>query len=724
MAASVQTLARDLNAELGPPHVVRLDYEYVVPTDGRVETRSVPAAIFMSPTPSLHSAFIAFSRTHKGNTLDRVLRDVGYLGAPIAIVQDNATYKAFAFTTPLSGEQIGSADANAAPAWLRSTVLPHVERSQVALPLQTHRELILAQSSDVLEALFATIIRDIARGDTFTPGDFAQAIRVVRAVALEQPAPAPLRSIVTKYRATFSLANLPLESIAHLYESFGLDDDIRRDTGTYYTPPWLARYLVGRLPLKSLLTGRAVDPACGSGTFLVAFLERALLERARRGTLPTPEALRAAVLGIDRDQVAIEATRLTLDIFAHRIGSDAVEWELTAADSTKAQFPSDTLIGNLPFGYRTFEGKDDVSAVILNAWLTSKGSPSFISVLLPESFAYSRSAAPARRRLRMAYRLEELIKLPEGVFSRAAVSTLGLLASRAEPADAVLVRSISNSGIDAFRDAGIARSFVAALSAEKSDPWTLSPFYKEFSSAREHCAGTLTDVAFVRIGLQAYGVEGTIFARETTRAKERRVLEDPAALAQWSPDAWLTLRRLVRDPKELRRTGPIDLFPHAKVIIRSTTNPAQRARLLAVADEHGIWFTDKFIGIWLKEDAGIPLRGLAAYLQTRFAEAWFATFNPSRKARISTLEDLPIPKLPSEWWERATELVQANEIAISPRWVKEGTPDMFRPVQRGSVERWRWFERAVEASFRVDPTQAEEMELSLKALTSGKFGRE
>ena len=66
----------------------------------------------------------------------------------------------------------------------------------------------------------------------------------------------------------FSFEHLPVEIISHLYQYF-IDDG----HGAVYTPPFLASLLLDHVMPYKLLTGteRILDPACGSGVFLVGF---------------------------------------------------------------------------------------------------------------------------------------------------------------------------------------------------------------------------------------------------------------------------------------------------------------------------------------------------------------------------------------------------------------------------------------------------------------------
>ncbi len=49
---------------------------------------------------------------------------------------------------------------------------------------------------------------------------------------------------------------------------------LRHDLGEFYTPDWLARYLVNLSGYEGDIDKRILDPACGSGTFLVAILNK------------------------------------------------------------------------------------------------------------------------------------------------------------------------------------------------------------------------------------------------------------------------------------------------------------------------------------------------------------------------------------------------------------------------------------------------------------------
>ena len=115
---------------------------------------------------------------------------------------------------------------------------------------------------------------------------------------------------------------------------FGSD---RKTTGSYYTPPQLVKQLIktalepviteklknATSPEQGLLTLKVIDPACGSGHFLLAAARRIGVELAkvRTGeTQPTPETLRIAtrdviqncIYGVDLNPLAVDLCKVAL----------------------------------------------------------------------------------------------------------------------------------------------------------------------------------------------------------------------------------------------------------------------------------------------------------------------------------------------------------------------------------------------------------------------------
>jgi len=93
-----------------------------------------------------------------------------------------------------------------------------------------------------------------------------------------------------------------------------LPREIRHDLGEYYTPDWLAE----RLIIQTLGTAdlgdhnkRVLDPACGSGTFLVILIKHIKQRAAKHSYEPTEvlEAILRNVIGFDLNPLAVIAAR-------------------------------------------------------------------------------------------------------------------------------------------------------------------------------------------------------------------------------------------------------------------------------------------------------------------------------------------------------------------------------------------------------------------------------
>jgi type I restriction-modification system DNA methylase subunit len=115
----------------------------------------------------------------------------------------------------------------------------------------------------------------------------------------------------------FSFKHLPVEIISHLYQRF-----VKGGHGTVYTPPFLASLLLDYIMPYNKITGeeRILDPACGSGVFLVGAFKRLiyLLRSKNNWKNPTVNKLKGTlkkcIFGVDLDQNAIDLTAFSLSL--------------------------------------------------------------------------------------------------------------------------------------------------------------------------------------------------------------------------------------------------------------------------------------------------------------------------------------------------------------------------------------------------------------------------
>ncbi|ABW68944.1 N-6 DNA methylase [Desulfosudis oleivorans Hxd3] len=113
----------------------------------------------------------------------------------------------------------------------------------------------------------------------------------------------------------FSFKHLPVEIISHLYQRF-----VQGGHGAVYTPPFLASLLLDQALPYSKLTGteRILDPACGSGIFLVGAFKRLVNVWRSRNSWRRPSVtslkkiLKQSIYGIELDPNAIDLSVFSL----------------------------------------------------------------------------------------------------------------------------------------------------------------------------------------------------------------------------------------------------------------------------------------------------------------------------------------------------------------------------------------------------------------------------
>ena len=214
-----------------------------------------------------------------------------------------------------------------------------------------------------------------------------------------------------------------------------LPREIRHNLGEYYTPDWLAERLLTQVDGKfftadpersaylkrNLLRLRFLDPACGSGTFLVLIIRR-IREAARKLKLPEDQVLEAIlrnVVGIDLNPLAVIAARTNYliglgELLEHRRGE--IEIPVYMADSIvtpargqdlfqQGRFVFQSSVGELAVPKATVQkGRLDRLASLLDEEVRAEVSPEvFVQRASRELELSEAEAAQAREGLRELY---------------------------------------------------------------------------------------------------------------------------------------------------------------------------------------------------------------------------------------------------------------------------------------------------------------------------------
>lgn len=95
--------------------------------------------------------------------------------------------------------------------------------------------------------------------------------------------------------------------LQRLYELI-VPQKLRHDLGEYYTPDWLASYVVDKSGYKGEVGSRFLDPACGSGTFLVQAINKAVKHTPGNEKTVARHILEN-IVGFDLNPIAVLSAR-------------------------------------------------------------------------------------------------------------------------------------------------------------------------------------------------------------------------------------------------------------------------------------------------------------------------------------------------------------------------------------------------------------------------------
>jgi hypothetical protein len=163
----------------------------------------------------------------------------------------------------------------------------------------------------------------------------------------------------------------------------------RKTSGSYYTPDSLVQALLDSAldpvldrieaeaddPAEALLSVTVLDPACGSGHFLLAAARRIAtrLARARAGGVASPadfrhalrDVARACIHGVDRNPMAVELTKVALGIETVEPGKPLgfLDANIRCGDSLLGVFDLAALAQGIPdAAYKQLTGDDKETA--------------------------------------------------------------------------------------------------------------------------------------------------------------------------------------------------------------------------------------------------------------------------------------------------------------------------------------------------------------------------
>jgi SAM-dependent methyltransferase len=225
--------------------------------------------------------------------------------------------------------------------------------------------------------------------------------------------------------ANYSLVTLDVDPeetrdlLKQLYQNL-MPKKLRHALGEYYTPDWLAERLLTQLGYSGDPSKRVLDPACGSGTFLVLAIKR-VHQYADDRMLPPGDILDRVlenVVGFDLNPLAVISARTNYllalgDLLPHRRGEISIPVYLADSILTPSMETSESGQLSIPglrpdekepqpgYSFNTAVGRFTVPRLLVDALYINA-----VADLLEESVSTNLTSDQFRTRLLHAFPLD------------------------------------------------------------------------------------------------------------------------------------------------------------------------------------------------------------------------------------------------------------------------------------------------------------------------------
>ena len=190
-----------------------------------------------------------------------------------------------------------------------------------------------------------------------------------------------------------SAGNLSLKLLENVFEAL-VDDCEKRENGVVFTPCYIVEYILENTLNEQLAEDSVIiDPACGSGAFLVLAAEKLTL----RLNKSVAETVSQNIFGIDLSEDNVRRTKelLTLLVLSYGESADSLCFNIKVADSLKENwfelFGKKTfhfVIGNPPYVNTHDMSKDTISYLKKNYRTTKKCTFNIFYAFIEQSMKF------------------------------------------------------------------------------------------------------------------------------------------------------------------------------------------------------------------------------------------------------------------------------------------------------------------------------------------------
>ena len=463
-----------------------------------------------------------------------------------------------------------------------------------------------------------------------------------------------IASVVAKELDLINMAAVDRALLSHIFQSSALPSELRRKWKLYPTPAHVAWEMMKSLPVETIPSAsrRIWDGTCGTGSLLVAGLER--LRTAER---PADEAefrmpASRMVGGNDQQSVLTEATRVALDLDFGK----PLEWDLTSMDVKRVDFDNLSIkptivVGNPPF--EAHSGKLERAVAILSHYLEQLPTGGLISIIVPKTLLSGGLTGGRGLREDMLDKLEilEIWDLARGTFSGANSDAAvisgrrpGAISAQDRP---VLWRFMDDKSHTPLLDMAETQLHWQRDSERAIVPPLLQRLKRALATGGSHVplrrfVPERRRTVGITLGTKARDA-GHISSRQEGRRKPYLMGRQemlPFRLPPREGLEWLRYSSLLERPR-LRHES---LFCRQKLFVSRHETRGMAWPLRAAVDYDGIFPSDQFYV--LDPEPPYTLDILAAIFNSSFANCWLRLANPGFTIRLGECMDVPVPADP------------------------------------------------------------------------------
>jgi hypothetical protein len=464
-------------------------------------------------------------------------------------------------------------------------------------------------------------------------------------------------SLVDSFRSDINFAGLEPAMVSDVYEQALFTKLQRREQGTYYTPPQLAEQIFSVIPIEGVEPERRLilDPACGSGTLLLAGAKR--LTQVQQEPVESSRwhrYLTSHLRGYDKDVFATEITKLCLLMAALPTGN---HWNIETLDTLDIRLPVNErpsiIVSNPPWKFERDPAGSIERANMFLAWmLDNLADGGFLASIVPLSWLNRNNSRASRRSLLLDATLIEVWRLPSSVFhnTRPTTAPAVVIARKSKAGHArgrvTLVKTVRDTSLPTFLSKGIADEAYLVEPGDSGERLTFGPLNRAMSA--------LTD--FIVIGEIAEIHNGR-------PQRPRRMRRSPEEATHYELGSLRALRAFapidpdhltpVRYPDDYDSANPSDERVRAhKVVVTAknftTTNPW---RINVGYDQFGASLREMFHMIipdqrwppWSELSENERFSALMAVLGSGLISSLIDENEPTRNISTRRIAEIPFP---------------------------------------------------------------------------------